>query len=242
MSEYRYEGQELDVFSQASHWKQYFQSILLPYIGHQVAEVGAGIGATTAILCDGREEVWICIEPDARLRQRIEEKIHSGQLPACCKPCGSFVADLDPSQQFDTVLYIDVLEHIQNDSAELAEAGKRLVPGGALIVLSPAYPFLFSEFDRSIGHCRRYDRGSLFALTPDDCRVEQVYFLDSLGIATSLANRFFLHQPKPSLRQILFWDRFLLPISRFLDRLTGFRVGRSIVMIWRKGASDETEI
>ena len=156
----------------------------------------------------------MCIEPDEKFRQVIEEKIISGEIPACCNTSGGFLADLSPQRNFDTILYIDVLEHIQNDVNELIEAGRHLVEGGTLIVLSPAYQFLFSEFDRSIGHCRRYDRASLLALTPPGCRVEHIYFLDSLGMAPSLANRFLLRQSKPSLRQILFWDRFLLPFSR----------------------------
>lgn len=239
MSEYRYEGQELDVFSQARQWKQYFKSIIRPYIGQTVAEVGAGIGATTAVLCDSHQKEWVCLEPDEKFRLVIEEKINSGELPACCRTSGSFMADLDPDRQFDTILYIDVLEHIQNDSVELVEAGRHLVEGGTLIVLSPAYHFLYSKFDRSIGHYRRYDRAGLLALTPIGCKVEHLYFLDSLGMATSLANRFILKQSKPSLQQILFWDRFLLPFSRTLDWLTGFHFGRSVLIIWKKSAGTE---
>jgi hypothetical protein len=237
MSEYRYEGQELDVFSQASHWKDYFRSIIEPYIGRSVIEVGAGIGATTAVLCTGQQEGWVCLEPDEKFRQIIEEKINSGELPACCRTSGGYVADLDSHQLFDTILYIDVLEHIQNDAIELLEAGRHLVEGGSLIVLSPAYQFLYSQFDLSIGHHRRYDRAGMLALTPAGCRVEHFYYLDSLGMAPSLANRFLLKQSKPTLQQILFWDRFLLPFSRILDRLVGFRVGRSALMIWRKISS-----
>jgi SAM-dependent methyltransferase len=237
MSEYRYEGQELDVFSQASHWKEYFRSIIKPYIGKSVIEVGAGIGATTAVLCTGRQAEWVCLEPDEEFRRVIEEKINSGELPANCRTRGGFVADLDSLQQFDTILYIDVLEHIQNDVIELIEANRHLVEGGRLIVLSPACQFLYSQFDLSIGHQRRYDRNSMLALTPGGCRVEHFYYLDALGMAPSLANRFLLKQSNPSLQQILFWDRFLLPFSRILDRLVGFHFGRSALMIWRKTAS-----
>ena len=95
MSEYRYEGQELDVFSQASHWKQYFKSIILPYIGNCVVEVGAGIGATTAVLCDSQQKQWVCLEPDEKFRQVIEGKINAAELPTCCSASAGFVAGLD---------------------------------------------------------------------------------------------------------------------------------------------------
>lgn len=241
MNEYRYEGQELDVFAEASHWKQYFKSILLHYIGQCVAEVGAGLGATTAILCDGKQDTWLCIEPDEKLKLQIDKKISSGQLPACCQTSRVLIPDLDPGRQFDTILYIDVLEHIQEDAVELREASQHLAPGGTLIVLSPAHQFLFSEFDHSIGHFRRYNRESLLALTPSGCQVERVYFLDSVGMGTSLANRVLLKQSKPTLQQILFWERFLLPLSRFIDRLTGYHFGRSLVFVWRNRTDVEAK-
>ncbi len=241
MSKFHYDGQELDVFAKAIHWKRYFKSILIPYIGQRVAEVGAGIGATTAVLCDGRQEVWLCIEPDETLRRQIDKRITACQLPACCQTSGAFVQNLKPDQQFDTILYVDVLEHIEDDASELIAACKHLVHGGMLIVLSPAHISLFSEFDCSIGHFRRYNRTSLAALTPPGCRVESVSYLDSVGMAISMANRLFLKQSTPSLRQILFWDRFLLPISRFLDRLMGFCFGRSIVYIWKNETNVETK-
>lgn len=57
--------------------------------------------------------------------------------------------DLPPGELFDTLLYIDVLEHIPDDGAELARAAERLRPGGRVIVLSPVHQWLYSEFDNS---------------------------------------------------------------------------------------------
>ena len=234
MNDYRYEGNELDVFAHAVRWKNYFGSKFKPYIGQRVAEVGAGIGATTPILCAGEQETWLCIEPDEGLRQQIDEKIQLGKLPACCHTTSSYVRDLGEDQVFDTILYIDVLEHIQDDAIELAEAGNHLVQGGVIVVLSPAHQFLYSKFDQAIGHFRRYNRKSITDITPSFLLAEQLYYLDSVGMMTSLVNRFILKQEKPSISQILFWDRFILPISRWVDFLTGFRLGRSIICIYRK--------
>jgi hypothetical protein len=234
MNNYRYEGQELDVFSHATHWKKYFGNKLLPYIGRRVVEVGAGIGATTSILCSGNQETWLCIEPDNSLRQQIDKLILTGKLPPFCYTSNAFIKDLNPDQLFDTILYIDVLEHIRDDAVELEDAGCHLVQGGVIIVLSPAHPFLFSPFDRAIGHYRRYNRKSISGITPSRFLVEQLYYLDSVGMMTSLVNRFFLKQAVPSLNQILFWDHYILPISRLMDRLTGYRSGRSIVCVFRK--------
>jgi hypothetical protein len=236
MRQYNYQGQELDVFAAARNWKMYFKSFLMPYFGERVLEVGAGQGATTRILCDGQFQMWLCSEPDDALRNKVDEMINQQELPACCHTTEKLIADIDPSVKFDTILYIDVLEHIQNDRGELERASQHLMNSGHLIILAPAYQYLFSDFDRAIGHYKRYDKASLSSLKPSHCRITRSFYLDSTGLLTSLVNKLLLKQSTPSQEQILFWDRFLIPISKVMDRVLNYRIGRSIVVIWSKDA------
>ncbi len=233
-----YIGAELDLFAEAVRWKAYFGSLIRPYLGKRVLEVGAGLGATTAALCSGQEQEWWCLEPDPSLLARIQAKIRLAALPACCRPVAGALQDLPASARFDTILYIDVLEHIEADRAELARAALHLFPGGHLIVLAPACPTLYSPFDRAIGHYRRYTRSALQSLTPPGARPVLLRYLDSLGFFLSLGNRWLLRRPMPDRRQILFWDRFLTPLTRLTDRLTGYTFGRSIVAVWERNRSD----
>ena len=131
---------------------------------------------------------------------------------------------------------MDVLEHIQDDRAELERAAEHLHPGGRLIVLAPAHMLLYSPFDRAIGHHRRYDARSLPGVVPRELRREGLWYLDALGYLASLANRLLLRQDLPSSRQIRFWDRLLVPCSRPLDWVLRYRFGRSILGVWRCGA------
>lgn len=229
-----YQGQELEIFAQALHWKAYYKHLLKPFLGKKVLEVGAGIGATTAVLCDDRQEEWWCLEPDGRLLAQIEEKIHAGSLPACCRPWYGTVDDLPADFQADSVLYIDVLEHVEDDQSELQKAAGRMRSAGHLIVLAPAMPSLYSPFDEAIGHYRRYTRQSLCRIAPPSLKPIRVRYLDSAGLLLSLANRWWLRQPLPTRQQIQFWDGFIIPFSRFLDRLVNYSFGRSILAIWKK--------
>lgn len=233
-----YIGQELAIFAHATNWKKYYTSIIRPYFGKRVMEVGAGVGATTTILCDGRQEKWVCLEPDPNLRNQIDLLIADKKLPACCVTRGGLVSELEASDLFDTFVYIDVLEHIEDDHAELASAAARLVPGGKLIVLSPAFNFLYSPFDKSIGHYRRYDKKMYQTLTPQGCTLERMVYLDSVGTATSLMNRLLLSQSLPTVDQIVFWDRWLIPVTKWIDRLIGCCCGRSLLGIWKKNEED----
>jgi hypothetical protein len=231
-----YIGKELTIFAHALNWKHYYTSIIRPFFGKRVAEVGAGIGATTLTVCNGTQEEWICLEPDPILRTEVDRLIAEGKLPACCRTQGGFVSDIPLVNRIDTFLYIDVLEHIQDDRAELEAAATRLSPGGRLIVLSPAFNFLYSPFDHSIGHYRRYDKKMFHGLTPQGCKLEKMIYLDSVGIAASLVNRLILSQAMPTVNQILFWDRRIIPVTKWFDRLIGYRFGRSLLGIWEKDA------
>lgn len=234
MIEQTYIGQELDLFAEAIHWKQYFSSLINPFLGKRILEVGAGLGATTQILCQNHDSEWICLEPDPKLRAIIDQKIETGRLPENCKTRGGMITTLNTDEYFDTILYIDVLEHIRDDCAEVLTASLLLNSKGKLIVLSPAHNFLYSPFDRHIGHYRRYNRQMLKALTPPHCNIFQILYLDSIGILTSLSNRLFLKHNLPTQHQIRFWDDYLVAISRTLDPWIRYSIGRSILCIWEK--------
>ena len=229
-----YIGTELELFATAHRWKRYFASRLRRYIGGAVAEIGAGLGGTTTFLCTGGERDWLCVEPDQRLAAEIVARIHHRQLPDICRVHAGFLRDLDEAYRFDTILYIDVIEHIENDAAELATAMRFLAPGGRLIVLAPAFQWLLSPFDAAIGHHRRYDRSRLYALTPTGLSVAACFYLDSVGVLASAANRILLRSAMPTPRQIALWDRAMIFFSRLLDPLIGFQFGKSVAVIWAK--------
>lgn len=234
MTSYTYVGSELDLFSAATRWKSYFRKQIRPYLGKDVLEVGAGLGGTTKILCDGTQVRWVCLEPDRSLADRLGAEIANGSLPACCR---SEVGTLDSSltdERFDTILYMDVLEHIEGDAAEMARAASRLAQGGHVIALSPAHNWLFTKFDEAIGHCRRYSRKSLKAITPPGLELVRLDYLDSIGFFASLANRLLLKQSMPTKAQIAVWDKFMVPVSTWVDPILGRRAGKSVLGVWRK--------
>ncbi len=229
-----YGDSQLDVFALASNWKAYFRRLLEGYIGREVLEVGAGIGETTKVLCRGERARWVCLEPDPEQAERIRALAREGQLPGCCEVAAGTVAELAGRGEFDTVLYIDVLEHIEGDREEAATAARLLRPGGHLVVLSPAHPGLYTEFDAAVGHHRRYTKESLAAVAPPGLRLRELFYVDSVGAIASAGNRYLLRSGRPSSRQVLFWDRVLIPLSRVFDPVFGYRVGKSIIGVWQK--------
>jgi len=231
---YQYVGNELELFAAAVNWKAYLKRQLAPYLGARVLEVGGGIGGTTRVLFDARVRHWLAIEPDPKLAARYAQACQRGTLLPCCNVQVGTIQDVTNDALFDCVLYIDVLEHIEDDRDELARAAQRLAPQGNLVVLSPAHPFLMSPFDQAVGHFRRYSRRSLRNLSPPGCKLVQLAYLDSAGLLASLGNRLLLKSALPTPSQIGFWDKVLVPVSRFLDPLLGQRLGKSVLGVWVK--------
>ena len=231
---YHYVGDELDLFAAAQRWKAYFRRQITPYLGAEVLEVGAGLGGTTRALCRGTESRWVCLEPDPQLASRLEAEQAAGRLPARCEVVVGTLDDQMLSDQFDSVLYMDVLEHIETDRAEMIQAARRVRPGGHVIALSPAHQWLYTPFDRSIGHCRRYSKKSLAALTPEGLELVWIGYLDSVGFFASLANKVLLRQAMPTPGQIAFWDRVLVRLSEWVDPVLRYQAGKSVLAIWRR--------
>lgn len=232
--DYTYVGAELQLFGAATRWKRYLRQQIGPYLKGRVLEVGAGLGTTARALSGLLETEWVCLEPDPQLASRVEEKVRTRELPDHCKAVVGTTETCVDLGRFDAVLYVDVLEHIEDDRAELVRASGLMSAGGHLIVLAPAHQWLFTPFDQAVGHHRRYNLRALTNLTVPGLRVRTSRYLDSTGLLASAGNRLFLRSPMPSPGHIRFWDNVLVRISRVLDPLLGYRVGKSVLLVWQK--------
>lgn len=230
-----YIGDELTLFADATNWKQYWSNKLEPFLAESVLEVGAGIG-TNLNLLRRRDQRWTALEPDAKQASVIADLV-SQQSLSDVKIIAGTLANIPKNEKYHTIIYIDVLEHIENDKLEMEQAISHLIAGGRLIVLSPAHQRFFSPFDKAVGHFRRYNKSTLSALTPKSASIEKLFYLDSVGCFASLANALFLEASMPSTKQIWFWDKILVPVSRVTDKLFAHRIGKTIIMVWQKNRS-----
>jgi len=229
-----YIGGELELFKHAHNWKAYYAGFFRRYLTGDVLEVGAGLGETTHHLYDGSQKSWIALEPDPSLSKEIELKKQRGYLPQLLTIKTGTIDNLEQSILYDAIVYIDVIEHIESDREELKKAEALLKPGGKLIILVPAHNFLYTEFDKAIGHFRRYNKKMLRAAAPETLNRIKLVYLDSVGLSASLANKWFLKQRYPELKQIKFWDNIMVPISRITDKMLFHSLGKSVLGIWEK--------
>src|SRR5689334_7000758 len=97
---FHYVGQELQVAAFATNWKRYWASIIAPYLGRRVLEVGAGLGANTPHLCSSYQQYWLALEPDPALAASITARKCRGELPSQCFVRIGALADLQSVEAF----------------------------------------------------------------------------------------------------------------------------------------------
>lgn len=229
-----YESPDLALFAKAANWKAYWSGAIRPFIGVRVIEVGAGLGYSTEHMCRGHEHEWCCLDPDPTHVAYLNKRIVDGELPPICKAERGTLADLPIRSGIDTIIYADVLEHIEDDESEMRVAAAHLKTDGHVIVISPAFQFLFSPFDSAVGHYRRYEKHDAKRLTVSGLALHRMFYLDSIGFFLSLMNRLLMRAQMPTAGQIAFWDGMVIPLSKLADHALKSAFGRSIVMIWRK--------
>lgn len=234
MNAFKYVGEELDIFEQAHCWKSYWSSVISRYLTGDVLEVGAGVGANVPYLIKPAVRSLTFLEPDGNLLARLRSRspASDSDVPSQCVQ-GTLEA-IHPTKRFHAIVYVDVLEHIEDDHSEVQRAETFLSPAGHLIIIGPAHEFLYSEFDRSIGHYRRYTRESIIRLTPAHSDLVDFRYLDSIGLMASLANALLMRQALPTAKQIRFWDRVLVRLSRLADPLLRYSIGKSALAVWRR--------
>jgi len=230
---FNYIGGELELFSNAKNWSKYIYDVLLPYIHGNVIEVGSGLGTRTLQLSHLSKN-WIALEPDESLcrisRTLLTPADNFKNVEIYCSTLSEHQQNINP----DVILYIDVLEHINDDISELKIAADLLKKGGKIIVLAPAHQFLYTDFDKAIGHYRRYNGMMLKNITPRAMKLTNLKMLDSAGLLASLGNKFILNSATPSLHQIKLWDSLLVRISRFIDVATDHKIGKTILAVYTK--------
>ena len=129
-----------------------------------------------------------------------------------------------------TVVAVNVLEHIEDDCAALRALSRLVVPGGRLVVWVPGYPRLYGEFDRQVGHVRRYTPATLrAALEGADLTPVEVRPVNLLGgLAWWLIVRHGgVSAPRPRLVQL--YDRTVVPLTRAVERRITPPFGQSVM-------------
>lgn len=218
----------LERLAHAPRYNTWMFERVRPWVGDAVLEIGAGIGNLSAFLMDRRRVTLTDTSPTyldalrARFAGRPNVNVARLFLP------NAEPSDFDPP--YDTVICLNVLEHVEDDARSLRAILKLLRPGGRLVLLVPALPALYGTLDRALGHYRRYGRRDLTHRLEDaGFRTEHTEYFNLGGIpGWWLTGRVLRRQliPEGSLK---LFDA-LVPLFR-LERFLPWRLGQSLIAV-----------
>ena len=220
--------------SRAERYNRWMFRQLAPYLGERVLEIGSGIGNLTRYLV-GRELV---VATDLNPRYlRLLANTFERHTRVRVEPLD--LGDFDPAalaeHRLDTIVCLNVLEHLEDDRTALARLFAALAPGGRLIVLVPAHRWLYGGIDRAIQHYRRYERAELAErFSEAGFRVERAWFFNRLGVLGWYLNSVLLRRTRvPGLQLRL--QNLLVPLLRAESALP-LPFGLSVIAVGRKGS------
>ena len=223
-----YPGAELDNFDKAVVWRKYIFLLIKKYIKGNVLEVGAGIGSFTNNYKNIARDITLT-EVDQKNLIKLKEKFKDNNFTFSDKITKKIL------KKFDTIMYLNVLEHIKQDNEEIKNAFEKLNQDGYLIILVPAHNKLYSNFDKAVGHYRRYEIEFFKSIKIKNSKLIKLIYLDSLGYFLYYLNKlFFKKEVYPSKLKIFIWDKIFTPISYFLDRILMYKFGKNILYIIKK--------
>jgi len=216
--------EELDDTKRYSAW---ITDMIAPHITGRILEVGAGRGTYSSFLADHGH--LTALEPSEGngevLRERLKDRpnvvVVTAELDGTAAP-GSY----------DTVVLLNVLEHIADDHRALGDIYEALAPGGKMVLWVPAFEALYGKFDQRIGHYRRYRRDELQAL------VHKVGFQRVAARYANLPGFFawwlivrVLGRSPSSGRLLSTYDRFFIPIVSRVERYIRPPIGQSLLVV-----------
>ena len=224
-----YSGKELENFDKAYFWRNYVYLCIKKFIGKKILEIGAGIGSFTKTYI--KDDLNVTLSEIDESNYQTLKKVFSSQKNV--KVENKLINQFN--ETFDTILYSSVLEHIEDDKREILNAIDKLTHGGHLIICVPAHNYMYSNFDKEIGHFRRYEMNFFDTLNLKNANIKTSFFIDSFGHLLYFLNKLlFSKEVYPSKLKVFIWDKIFIPITYIIDFFSFYKFGKNIVCIIQK--------
>lgn len=228
-----YEGRDLEAMAFACNYHAWIADRFAPYLHGTVLEVGAGTGNFSSMLLKRGTERLVAVEPSVEMYAELSRRFTNDPRVETHK---ALFAEVEPAYEgkIDTIVYVNVLEHVEEDASELALVHAALRPGGHLCIFVPALSWLYSEFDASIGHHRRYHKKALRTLVERaGFTITKSFYFDFFGILPWLLY-FRILGKRLGPKSVGAYDTVVVPIARFLESVAPPPIGKNILLIAQK--------
>ena len=222
-----YEGKDLESMSFAQNYHNWIYENIETELGNKIAEIGSGVGNFTEFLLRNDHARIDAYEPCTKMH--LNNKFSKNPRVNCINSNFELVSK-SCDYKYDSVIFINVLEHIQQDLDAIKNAYNITRPGGKLIIFVPALQFLYSKFDRSIGHYRRYQKSELTKLVQNaSFKIMSCKYFDSIGIVPWFVFMKVMGRGLSS-RNTFTYDTFVVPWLKILEKKISPPLGKNILL------------
>ncbi len=233
------EGEDtLNTIALANHFNRWMYETIKPYCKGDILEIGSGVGNISEYFLHDNSRILLTDIRDGYC-DSLREKFSGHNSLLGIENMNLVDAEFDTKfskhfNNFDSVFALNVVEHIFDDKLAVSNCYKLLKPGGHLIILVPAYQWLYNDFDKELEHYRRYTRKKLESLfTASDFSVSHSQYFNAAGIAGWLVSGKMQHHKIIPAGQIRLFDR-LVSVFRLFDKLILNSFGLSVITVGKK--------
>ncbi len=225
----RIQSEVLEGLATAVNHRRWFVELALEYLGERPIEIGSGLG-DYALEWAPHFERFTATEADPDRLLLLKERL----APHAMIEVRQMLLPTDEENTYSAAVSYNVLEHIKDDVGALRSMKRLVRPGGAIVLIVPAFPFAMSPVDVATGHFRRYTRRSMTtALQNAGLRVERVRYVNALGLlGYYMATSVLKLTPKEG-PMVKFYDRFVLPVTKGCESVVGTPFGQSVFAVAR---------
>jgi len=220
----------LEDLSDAVNYRRWLVELTLPHLTGPTLEIGSGTGDYAADWVHRGVELTVSEADPGRLAGLRERFADDPRVSV-----RELAVPIGVRADYGAVVAVNVLEHVPDDVGALRAFAGLLRPGGRVVLLVPALPALFSEFDRAIGHQRRYRKqGLAAALGRAGLRIERLHHVNAAGVPAWFVGMRLLRMTPRSGPALWAWDRGVVPVARRLERRWTPPFGQSLLAVARR--------
>ncbi|MBK9283204.1 MAG: class I SAM-dependent methyltransferase [Sphingobacteriaceae bacterium] len=221
----------------ADNYNSWVLSKFLPYAGDTLLEIGTGQGNFKKYL-QKNVKTYVSLDIDEKVIERAKLRDPNGHYEVADISDQSILA-LKNKYNFDSIICVNVLEHVPDHKAGLNNMINLLKPGGHLLLYVPSFMHLYNDLDKLAGHLRRYTKKDVENLIQDNpnCKIIVNEYFNPVGAFGWWINKFKKHKninSKNVNNQVIFFDKFVVPFSKFFNPLFKQFWGQSLYCIIQK--------
>jgi SAM-dependent methyltransferase len=227
----------LHVLSSADAFNHWMYSAIAPYTSGNILEIGSGLGNISNFFIQAGSSITLS-DIDEFYLDHLKNKFNQNAavndfLNVDLQKKDFEIQYAGLKEKFDTVFLLNVLEHLEYDTLAVQNCRYLLKKNGTLIILVPAYKFLFSEMDKQLHHFRRYTIQTLSdTVSKEKMIIEKKFYFNFLGIPAWLYGKIRRFKVLPSGEMKLY--NKLTPLGKLLDKLVFKKAGLSAIVVAKK--------